>query len=146
MKKDVLFHPFDLDDNLNSPLQAIDPDVQYFSNNCNIALQSCNYYHEDSFNKTVNELKINNECLSFIHENIRSTKKNLSSFENYLNTLNHSFSIVGLTETWLTKDNFHCYGLSGYNSEQNVREGKNGGGVGLYIKDNIEYTVRDDLC
>ena len=37
------------------------------------------------------------------------------------------------------------YNMSGYNSEHNLRLSRAGGGVSFYIKDIIEYTVRDDL-
>ena len=62
-----------------------------------------------------------------------------------MNNLNHEFSIIAFSETWLKDHNPDNYNMSGYNSEHNLRLSRAGGGVSLYIKDTIEYTVRDDL-
>jgi len=58
----------------------------------------------------------------------------------------HQFDIITLSETWL-KDNKHLLEyvkLSGYNFSFKNRDNKRGGGVGVYIKDTIEYKVRND--
>ena len=49
--QDKIFSPFDLNENTNSPLEDIDPDVQFYQNQCNNILHSCDYIIEDSFNK-----------------------------------------------------------------------------------------------
>ena len=36
--------------------------------------------------------------------------------------------------------------MNGYNAKHNCRPYRGGGGVSLYIKDCIEYTLRDELC
>ena len=37
------------------------------------------------------------------------------------------------------------YGIKGYTAEHNYRKKQSGGGVSIYVKDNIEYTLRKDL-
>ena len=74
------------------------------------------------------------------------SKKNLHEFDLYLNNLNHEFPIIALSETWLKDHNCDRYGIDGYNAEHNCRPNRRGGGVSFYIKETIEYTVRDDLC
>ena len=81
-----------------------------------------------------------------VHMNIRSIVKNLNEFDLYLNNLNHEFPIIALSETWLKDHNCDRYGIDGYNAEHNCRPNRGGGGVSFYIKETIEYTVRDDLC
>ena len=91
------------------------------------------------------DLKISNNCWSLIHENICSIPRNLTSFDNYLSTLGHDFSIIGLTETWLKEHNIELYGIDGYNSEHAIRKNKSGGGVSIFIQDTLEYFIRQDL-
>ena len=63
--------------------------------------------------------------------NIRSVRKNLDSFENYLNLLNHNFTVIGLSETWLSKDDYDLSRLSGYNFIGHHRSDRIGGGVAI---------------
>lgn len=48
--QDKLFSPFELNENHNMPLREADPDMNFYRNQCNFALQSCDYYLVDSFN------------------------------------------------------------------------------------------------
>ena len=140
-----IFTPFELNEDLNLPLIDSDPDVQFYSQ-CNNSLHSCDYYLEDSFNNKVSDLNLSTGCLSMVHMNIRSIVKNLNEFDLYLNNLNHEFPIIALSETWLKDHNCDRYGIDGYNAEHNCRPNRGGGGVSFYIKETIEYTVRDDFC
>ena len=144
--QDRMFTPFELNEDISLPLIDSDPDVQFYNNQCNRTLHSCDYYLEDSFNKKVSDAHIPARCLSLIHTNIRSAPKNLKKFELYLSGLNFQFPIIALTESWLRDDNADKYGISGYTSEHNIRPNRRGGGVSLLIKDDIEYTIREDLC
>ena len=143
-----IFLPFDLntDDNDNLPLHDADPDIQYYQTVCNNTLNSCDYHLEDSFNNKIASLDVTNDCFSLIHANIRSMPKNLNTFENYIGLLNHKFSIIGITETWLKESTKQLYSLDGYKPLHICRPDRSGGGVSLLIKDHLQYTVRDDLC
>ena len=55
------------------------------------------------------------------------------------------FSIIGITETWLNEQNSNCYGLTNYRSVNAFRHVKRGGGVSIYVRDGINFVVRDDL-
>ena len=81
-----------------------------------------------------------------IHFNIRSAPKNLDSAEMYLSNLDHTFSIIALSENWLKLHNKDLFNMDGYQSEHRIRPIKNGGGVSLLVKNNIEYFVREDMC
>ena len=80
-----------------------------------------------------------------MHINIRSAVKNLNKLEAYLTNLNHSFQVAAISESWLKDHNAPLYCLDGYQAEHNVRPNKGGGGVSLYIKQDIEYITRTDL-
>ena len=142
---DTIFDPFDFnDDNLDSAYNEFDPDLNFF-NDINIASLSCDYFREDSFVDRCNQLPITKDTFSIIHSNIRSAKKNIDNFDNYISNLKCSFSIIALTETWLCDDNIDLYSIKGYKSVNSTRLGKRGGGVSLHIRDDILFTSRDDL-
>ena len=89
----------DLISALNSlnDLSNIDPDG-------NIPIQTnFKYYTSQEF---ANDLQIKNcitssNCFSVFHANIRSLNANFDNFTHLLSELNHTFSIIGLTETQL---------------------------------------------
>jgi hypothetical protein len=82
-----------------------------------------------------------------IQINIRSLKKNFNSLKNMLNICNTTFEYIALSETWLTpQDDINFFKLQGYNIEYINRKCGRGGGVLLYINNNIDYKLRTDLC
>ena len=62
-----------------------------------------------------------------------------------LQSLDHDFSFIGLTETWLDENKQDLYDLPGYNCIHRYREGRRGGGVSLYMRNGISFTNRNDL-
>ena len=139
------FVPFDLNEDIRTPLVESDPDIQYFLGAISNNLNSCDYYIEDTFNDRFESLSINHCCLSILHLNIRSIPRNLSSLQTYLNNLDIQFSVVGISETWLKPYNVDCYGMDGYREEHSYRSERMGGGVSLYVMNGIEYFVRNDM-
>jgi hypothetical protein len=77
--------------------------------------------------------------------NARSLPKHEQDIKKYLNNLDTSFSIIGISETWLTPDNFMLYDFDNYTGISNHRINKRGGGVALFIKNDIQYIERPDL-
>jgi exonuclease III len=59
--------------------------------------------------------------------------------------LDFSFNFIALTETWFTEASRDLYDLDNYNHESFFRTKRRGGGVSLFVKDNISYTLRSDL-
>ena len=74
-----------------------------------------------------------------------ASEKNLGSLEFTLENLQHEFSLIGITETWLKDDDCDLFAIHGYNVVEKHRQNRSGGGVALFIKDNIEYTIRSEL-
>ena len=138
---DVLFQPFELNDNdYYSPLSDVDPDVHTGFN--------CNYYMEDLFSDALRDKIGNSHCehlFSMCHINIRRIPANLGSLEAYLQCLNFDFSIIGISETWLSDNNCDLFYLNGYNPVEKHRLCKKGGSVGLFIKKDIPYMYICDL-
>ena len=70
---------------------------------------------------------------------------NHTALDTLLHTIDHPFTFIGLTETWLKSHNASLYGIEGYQHEFLTRDDRSGGGLSLHIKDNLEYRVRHDL-
>ena len=66
-------------------------------------------------------------------------------FESFIDDLQRKFSIIGLTETWLTPVNAYLHTLPGYCHVYRCRQGRQGGGVSLFISNNLPFIVRQDL-
>ena len=87
-----------------------------------------------------------NDSLTLLNANIRSMGKNLEKLELCMKTLNHKFTAIGLSETHLKDKPLDCYYLPGYNFEYVNRIGREKGGVGMFISNDVKYKVRHDLC
>ena len=71
-------------------------------------------------------------------------KKNITNFESFLDLLDHDFTVIGLTETWLSECDCDLYKHS-YSIVTNHRESRVGGGVAICIQDQISVDKRDDI-
>ena len=97
------------------------------------------------------EITLNNQIsdkFSSLGINIRSlgNTKNFTKLQAFIESLSFSPSVIAINETYL-RDNDpgpHC-DLKSYNFISNCRNSHKGGGVGLYIKDFINYEARDNL-
>ena len=145
---DKLFIPFEINDN-DYIYQDVDsdPDIHFYNQNQLISNLNSKYYLEKEFSKYISPtLGKENECMSFIHLNIRSAKANLKSFEAYLESLDYSFDCIGLSETWFNESNSDSYNITGYNKIDKKRISSQGGGVSLLLKEDIKFKERTDLC
>ena len=142
----LVYNPFEWNQENSTPLFDIDPDSQYFSNSCFSNNQPCDYHTEETFNKYVEKNKLqNNHGISLFAHNIRSLPKHDHEMKILFSNLNVKFDIIGICETWITEENKDLYGYDGYHSPvQSVRKGRRGGGVALYIKNNLEFIERPD--
>ena len=117
----------------------LDPDSNFFSDVFN-----CDFYTENTFNDMLQDHFCNCENLSLIHFNIRSIGRNFENLTTLLHSINNTFSIIGVSETWL-RDSSHSVDMNGYNCVHNYRSDRPGGGVGLYLSSDLQYKFRNDL-
>jgi exonuclease III len=114
----------------------LDPDDNYFTVRPN-----------DSRYKTPTSIEAlcsgNKELLCLMHINCRSIAAKLLSIENLLIQL--SVDILAVTETWLDETNAKATHIQGYNFEFQCRKEGRGGGVGFFIKKQINYDRNDAL-
>ena len=59
--------------------------------------------------------------------------------------LNHNFSVISISETWLKQYNQTLYNIKGYTLVSQIREKRTGGGVSMFINNDIKYDVRDNI-
>ena len=138
----LLFDVLTLDN--DNPFTRFDPDVSYFNGISDTSVLSSKYYSADEFN---NEIKreSSKSGFSMLHINIRSVNKNLCNLIHYMETLDSSFDVIGLSETWLNGESGDCCKLTGYHAEHSFRSNKTGGGASILISENISYKRREDL-
>ena len=142
--KDKVFNPFELNSDIkDNNFLHCDPDVQFYNSHVNYSLHSCNYYLEDQLNKALANVPSN--CASILHANMRSIPKNLHNFELYLSNISYVFNFLCFSESWLKESNKDLYNIPGYTATHRCRKDKVGGGVSIYTRENIEFTIREDL-
>ena len=143
--QDKCLSPFDLNDKVDSPFFETDPDLQFLRSQYNSNILKCEYLLENQFNNELENKAIKNDCMSLIHQNIRSAPKNLKNFEISLSNLGLKFKFLGLSETWFKDHNVELHGLTGYKAVHNYRKKKAGGGVSIFIRDDIEFIHKPNL-
>ena len=106
-------------------------------------LPSSSYLAEDDINSRVAPLsdKIN---FSIIHLNARSLLKNLDQLNLMFGSLKKLFSVIGISETWLTDCAAELFNITGYNFVSNHRKSKTGGGVGIYLQNDLQYKLHNE--
>ena len=80
------------------------------------------------------------------HLNIASLSLHLDDLKTILSILDHPFDIIAISETKIKEDcdPISNISLDGYNFEQTPTK-TDFGGVGIFIKNYIDYDVRPDL-
>ena len=134
-----------MEDNRNF-IESADPDLNHYTDN----IVNFNTYTPETFRGIIG----NNGSLNIFHQNIRSILKEGKKYEIdiMLNTIDNPFHILAFTETWLRPDNVGAVKFDDYEHVSKIRPTdkyfdmkKVGGGVSFFIKNNIQFKVRDDL-
>ena len=98
-----------------------------------------------SLNRLLSSTPPSQSSLNILHHNIRSSNKNLKNLLQYVNELNLTFSVIGLSETWCTESNVDLTFINGYNHSYQTRSSNNHGGVSIFIKNDVDFLDRKDL-
>ena len=115
-----------------------------------------NYFSPEDFNSKFNSNLPNSasdtnnmnftKYFSLLHLNARSLNKNFDALELLLTSVKHfPFSIIGITETWLNSNSPAMFNLHNYELLRADRAHGKGGGVGMYIHDQLKVKRRPDL-
>ena len=122
---------------------SCDPDVNFF----NKKFQSLDtpYLMPGEFH---NFLDNSSDQFSVLHLNIRSIKKNFENLKLFLNSINFTFSVKCLSETWwddLATIEKSLHELPNYNITHQARGDRKVGGVSIHIHKSLDFTVKPDL-
>ena len=90
--------------------------------------------------------KFKKDSFSVLHINIVSLSAHIDDLRTLLSFLDYPFDIIGISETKIRDDSHQITNLSldGYSFEFTSTE-SHFGGVGLFVKNGINYKKRDDL-
>lgn len=106
-------------------------------------MNNINNQYYQSFTQTLSSIcnSSRSPALSCICLNIRSLRKNFNSLLVATKDLLGKVDFILLVETNITDSESKLYGIPGYNFEFINRNKKQGGGIGVYIRQNIAYDV-----
>ena len=75
----------------------------------------CNYHEKDQLNGRIRNDLNDTKCpLSMCHIHIGSKNINVKAFVQFHAGLRFEFAFIGVSETWLTDNNYDLSNLSGY--------------------------------
>ena len=118
------------------------PDISSFDDNSIFDDNHCDYYESTDFN----DLNISNPGIfSIFYMNSRSLSGHFYDIQDYLATLNHSFSIYGFTETWFREAPPSYVHMNDYNLVHSSRSIRPGGGAAMFISNSMNFHIREDL-
>ena len=106
----------------------------------------CKYYEPDEFRALCNLESLKNT--TYFHLNCRGLSSNWDAFNNLLCELygdKCAFDFIGISEIFKTEGDMRL-NLPGYHSLlSNCRDDGPRGGVGIFIKENINFSLRSDI-
>ena len=117
-------HNFDYD---------FDPDINFFNN---LSFQS-NYFTPSEIKENI-AIHSSNFCL--MHINVRSLLHKTNDINTLLHDSDIDFNVLAISETWLNDVNAPSVHIPNYQFIYKNRPNKQGGGVGLFIKNELSFT------
>lgn len=97
------------------------------------------YYLSSEFNEIIDNSV--NQNFSIIHFNARSMFRNFEEIHAYLSNLQYQFSVIGISETWINSNSHVPFVIEGYTFVHVDRPSGRGGGVGLFIRKDLNYKL-----
>ena len=110
--------------------------------NTDEVLEKCRYIDQDNLSEIlggVNDLS----DLAVFHANVISLRKNITRVEDLFSNCERMPDVIGISETRIDGDSY-LVKLPGYEFK-NCDSPTSAGGVGIYIRENLNFDVRDDL-
>lgn len=92
----------------------------------------------------VSEILKGDNQLSVFHLNAQSLKNKFDYVQLFLTDLSIKFDLLCFSETWFTPD-YECFPMAGYDCISICRSNARGGGIAIYIRDDLPYDVLADF-
>ncbi len=109
---------------------------------------SCDYYEPGEFRSMIDTNSLYDNVTSYFHLNCSGLSSNWDSFRSLLYELHNdkfNFDIIGISEIFRTSGDMRLK-LPGYHDLLlRCRDDGPRGGVGLFIRDSIDFKTREDL-
>ena len=128
-------------------LSVIDPDINHFDLHTNFQSHSISSFNDKQ------EIEANS--LKIIHHNACSLMApgKLDQYDTLFKALKTPFDVLVFTESWLKEDNSELCKFDGFQKgihllrpiDDNTDFKTKGGGISIFIKDNLQFKNRDDL-
>lgn len=133
----------DINDFNNNILEIVDPDNNDFMEQyVNFSSYSINNFSSSNISKY---------SFNLFHHNARSilAEGRLDEYSVMLNEIDNPFHLLAFTETWLKPDNVDLVHFEGYESFHLIRQDNDlketGGGISVFVKEGINFKIRNDL-
>ena len=120
-------------------LDVIDPDRNFFSNI--VSDVYCRYYSLTEFFS----LKLDDDNFTILNYNIRSFHANNTVFQSMLNSLDHNFKILVVSETWNNDNNIALCNLDNFNGFHTFRQNSRGGGISIFCDQVISVSKCENM-
>ena len=124
-------------------MASVDPDINFLQDI--LPHDLCQYYSIQEFN----DVDLAPESFSILNYNVRSFHKNGVTFQSMLDSLNHLFKCLVVTETWNDKNIVGICTLLNYNSFHTYRPQDHvyskGGGVSIFCHKNFVACRNENL-
>ena len=111
----------------------------------NPLIEQSYYFDLENINEIMDK-RPSNSFLSILNINCRSLIKNYNELYVILHSLPQLFDIITVEETWLNKDLEALVQMDEYEFYcKHKKKCKEGGGLGIYVKKDINFCIREDL-
>lgn len=97
---------------------------------------------------TYQDLHTDKSCLNFLYANVRSIRApgKFDELKCILQSIDGTVYVIILTETWLkSKEEAASFHLLHYQHYHNIRTDSRGGGVSLYVHNDIEQSLNEEV-
>ena len=106
-------------------------------------LENCKLLYPSSY-KDSEQLEFCNQTLNLLHVNARSMTKFFEAIRSLIEDLDTQFTCILISETWLNELKFVPQ-MDRYNFVGMNRPNKTGGGVGIFVMNDANFKLREDL-
>ena len=89
--------------------------------------------------------KFYSDSLSVLSINMRSLFNKFAEFLAHLTLLKHKFTLIVITESWLSENRDVGFEIDGYLSQAIYRNGRTGGGIKIYYQKHINIEVIENF-
>ena len=128
------FNPF----NFEEMVRTSQHEADHLNNFSNLP-SKCTYLFDNNISYS------GNDNFSIIHFNSRSLNKNFDNIHDFISRADHTFTIIAISETWLTDDTNHMLDIDNYTLINTPRQDRRSGGSALYVHNSVSFRFREDL-